>query len=233
MPGLRFKLWPIYVVTRHPMVQIPAGQIGVVIAQVGGDVPIGAKSAVYRPAFGNFEDLAAFVDNGGQKGVQRTVLPPGAVAPIHPVGFLVISRDRVYGVPIDEKFARLGGKGGLTCEAFGLEASQLEVVRIQPRTHEDERIIDMIGIVTTLEGQPLPKGAIANRLGDFEDLAALEKEGSVKDAALVEALLSVKNDVHNNYQDFQAFLDNGGRGGPRRGPLLSPAPPPPTPPVAP
>src|SRR5215475_11225618 len=47
MAGLRFKLWPIYTVTRHPMVQIPAGQIGVVVAQVGAALPIGAKSAIY------------------------------------------------------------------------------------------------------------------------------------------------------------------------------------------
>ncbi len=26
MPGLRFKLWPVYTVTRHPMVQIPAAR---------------------------------------------------------------------------------------------------------------------------------------------------------------------------------------------------------------
>jgi uncharacterized membrane protein YqiK len=45
MPGLRFKLWPVYTVTRHPMVQIPAGLVGVVIAQVGAALPIGAKSA--------------------------------------------------------------------------------------------------------------------------------------------------------------------------------------------
>jgi uncharacterized membrane protein YqiK len=47
MAGLRFKLWPIYTVTRHPIVQIPAGQIGVVVAQVGAALPIGAKSAIY------------------------------------------------------------------------------------------------------------------------------------------------------------------------------------------
>jgi hypothetical protein len=35
MPGLRFKLWLVYVVTKHPWVQVPAVQIGVVIAQVG------------------------------------------------------------------------------------------------------------------------------------------------------------------------------------------------------
>ena len=94
MAGLRFKLWPLYTVTRHPMVQIPAGQIGVVVAQVGATLPIGAKSAVYKPEFANFQDIGVFIQNGGQKGVQRTVLPPGTVAPIHPVGFLVITKDR-------------------------------------------------------------------------------------------------------------------------------------------
>lgn len=219
-PGLRFKLWPLFTVTRHPMVQIPAGQIGVVIAQIGADLPIGAKSAIYQTAFGNFDDLAAFVGVGGQKGVQRPVLSPGTVAPIHPVGFLVITRDRVYGVPIDEHYLRLASKGALTAEAFGLTAHQLEVLRIQPHTHEDGKIADMIGIVTTLEGQPLPKGAIANRLGDFEDLAQLENDPTVRDSVLVEALLSVKNEVHNNYQDFQSFLDNGGRIGLQHDPLL-------------
>src|SRR6266699_6403549 len=48
MPGLRFKLRLVYAVTKHPWVQVPAGQIGVVIAQVGHPLPIGAKSAVYK-----------------------------------------------------------------------------------------------------------------------------------------------------------------------------------------
>ena len=33
-----------------------------------------------------------FVGHGGQKGVQRPVLPPGTLVPIHPVGFLVITK---------------------------------------------------------------------------------------------------------------------------------------------
>ena len=51
MPGLRFKLCLVYAVTKHPWVQVPAGQIGVVIAQVGepahrrqiGGVPAGIR----------------------------------------------------------------------------------------------------------------------------------------------------------------------------------------------
>ena len=34
MPGLRFKLWPLFGVKKFPWVQVPAGHIGVVIAQV-------------------------------------------------------------------------------------------------------------------------------------------------------------------------------------------------------
>jgi len=95
MPGLRFKLWPLFGVSKHPWVQVPAGQIGVVIAQVGTPLPVGAKSAVYKPAFGDFGNVQAFLENGGQKGVQRPVLPPGTLAPIHPVAFMVITRDEV------------------------------------------------------------------------------------------------------------------------------------------
>ena len=87
MPGVRFKLWPNHTVALYPWVQVPAGEIGVVISQIGERLPTGAKSAVYRPEFGNFTDLGAFVNNGGQKGVQRPVLPPGTLVPVHPVAF--------------------------------------------------------------------------------------------------------------------------------------------------
>ena len=43
MPGLRFKFWPLFGVQKHPWVQVPAGEIGVVIAQVGRPLPIGAN----------------------------------------------------------------------------------------------------------------------------------------------------------------------------------------------
>ncbi|HEX4270094.1 MAG TPA: SPFH domain-containing protein, partial [Rhizomicrobium sp.] len=220
MPGVQFKLWPLYDVTRHPMVQIPSGQIGVVIAQAGRPLPVGAKSGGYKSAFGNFDDLAAFVEQGGEKGVQRPVLPPGTVVPIHPVGFLVITRDTVYGVPIDEAYAALERRGGLKAQSFGLQPSQLEVTRIQPRVFEDGKVIDMIGIVTTFDGPPLPKGAIANRIGDFTDLEKMEADPGTRDADLVEAILAVKNEDHNNYQDYQSFLDHGGRIGLQHDPLM-------------
>lgn len=220
--GLRFKLWPLYAVTHHPLVQIPAGQIGVVIAQVGASLPIGAKSAKYDECFGLFQDIRAFMTNGGQKGVQRPVLPPGTVVPIHPLAFLVVTMNKVYGVPVAEEYVRRAGEkgGGFTHRSFGLSDKHMQVVRIEPQAEQNGRITDMIGIITTLEGEPSPKGAMANRLGDFSDISQLEQSPDTKDSDLVEAILASKNDVHNNYQDFQKFLDGGGRIGLQHDPLL-------------
>ncbi len=126
MPGLRFKLRLVYAVTKHPWVQVPAGQIGVVIAQVGQPLPIGAKSAVYKSEFGNFTDLNIFIEKNGQKGVQRPVLSPGTLAPIHPAAFLVITKPEVFGVPMSSDLSTLAHKKGqLTHTAFGLDAKQL------------------------------------------------------------------------------------------------------------
>ena len=80
---------------------------------------------------------------------------------------------------------------------------------------------DMIGIVTALEGEPLPSGDIASRLGGFADIAAMEADAErAADAEIIEMLLGTKNELHNNYQDFQAFLDAGGRIGLQHDPLL-------------
>ncbi len=222
MPGIRFKLWLLYGVQKHPWVQIPAGEIGIVIAQVGKPLPIGAKSAVYKQKFGNFSNLRAFMENEGQKGVQRPVLPPGTLIPIHPVAFLVITKRKIYGVAISSDLAEgdiLNGESfGL--KTFGLEKKQLEVVIIAPKKAEHgEKEKDMVGIVTTLEGDPLPSGDIANRLGGFEDLEKMEKDNE-SEAKIVETVLGSKNNLHNNFQDFQKFLDEGGKIGLQHDPLL-------------
>jgi uncharacterized membrane protein YqiK len=86
----------------------------------------------------------------------------------------------------------------------------------------------MIGVVTTLEGDPLSAGDIASRLGGFADIEAVEKAAvppaprqvSITNAQLIETILGNKNEQHKSYQDFQAFLDKGGRIGLQHDPLL-------------
>jgi uncharacterized membrane protein YqiK len=215
MPGLRLKPWPRYSVRKFPWVQVPAGEVGVVIAQVGRPLPIGAKSARYDAEFGGFSDLRAFLAAGGEKGVQRPVLPPGTLVPIHPVAFLVITAREVFGLPVTPTLAAQTTRGRLTPESFGLTPDQVRVTVIAPRGDRD-----VVGIVTALEGEPLPAGDIASRLGAFADVAGMETSGEVTDAELIDALLGSKNELHNNYQDFQAFLEAGRRIGLQHDPLL-------------
>lgn len=198
MPGVRLCVWPFSRVEKHAWVQIPSGQIGVVVSQIGLPLSAGWKSGAYRAELGLFTDVQAFLANGGQKGVQRQVLPPGTVMPVHPVAFLVLTGTQVYGVPVIEEYAEKAREGVLKVESFGKTEADFRLKRIPA---------DQVGIVRTHEGPPLPSDAIAGRLGGFADIAALDGQG---DAAIIEALLSSQNDKHNNYQDYQAFIDAGG-----------------------
>jgi uncharacterized membrane protein YqiK len=140
------------------------------------------------------------------------VLPPGTLIPVHPIAFVVITATRAYGLPLDHHVAMLGPLGP---ESFGLTAQQLKVTVIAPQGDQD-----VVGIVTTLDGEPLPPADIAGRIGGFSDIEALEAQPDVTDSQLIELLLGAKNQLHNNYQDFQAFLDSGGRIGLQHDPLL-------------
>jgi uncharacterized membrane protein YqiK len=204
MPGLRFKLWPVFGVQRHDWVQVPPDHIGLVLAQVGSRLPTGAKSAVYKPEFGNFADVRAFLGNGGQRGVQRPMLPPGTTAPIHPVGFVVVTSDQVFGKIVSDAAEKAIDQ---------VDPAVLKVVHITPQGDRD-----IVGVVTTLEGPP--SGGIASRIGGFDDVATMDSSATGSAIQIIQAVLRSKNDLHDNYQDYQAFLDSGGCIGLQHDPLL-------------
>ena len=217
MPGVSVRMWPMNRVERHPWVQIPTGEVGLVIAQAGAPLPTGWKSGVYKPVFGQFSDVRTFVAEGGQQGVQRPVLPPGAILPLHPVAFLVLTRSRSFGLPVNAEYRDHFGPA-----LFGLEPDELTLRVIEPRRSHDaggERLVDIIGIVETLEGEPLPSGDIACRMGRFDDVRRMEAEGR-SDAEIADVLIGNQNERHNNYQDYQKFLESGGRIGLQHDPLL-------------
>jgi len=241
MPGVRFKFWILYSVENHPWVQIPAGEIGIVFAQVGKPTPMGAKSAHYKKEFGIFHDIRSFVEKDGQKGVQRPVLTTGTIAPYHPVGFIVLTKNRLYGKPVAHAVIELAKQ--LSEKDFNVlvirsaqEISATSRTLRQPdktkggttgEAHEasivsgpyNTKVRDEIGVITTLEGEPLQPGYIASRLGGFDDVEKAEK-ADMPDREIMEIVLGSKNQQHNNYQDYQAFLENGGKMGLQHDPLL-------------
>ena len=221
MPGVRFKFSRLYAVTKHPWVQVPAGQIGVVIAQVGKPTPIGAKSGRYDSAFGNFHRLSNIRREGRREGRAKTSslsrhagTDSSRSLPGHHQA-AGLRRSDFRRLPETRR------RQPLDFHAFGLEERQLDVTRIAPKpTGEGGKVVDMIGVVTALEGEPLPAGAIASRLGGFDDVSDFERKAGVTDFQLMSLILGSKNDQHNNYQDFQKFLDAGGKIGLQHDPLL-------------
>jgi len=229
MPGFNFVFWLLYGFEKYPMVQVPTGQIGVVVSQIGEALAVHQRTAIHKMEFGQFTNMEAFIKGGGQKGIQRPVLPPGTTLPLHPVAFLVLTPDRVYGKPVLDEYVHLARGGKLSPMHFGLEPKQLHQVVLEPESSDD-----FCGVVTTLEGPAIPEGGIAGRLGGFQDIERLEKglpavagadeeetgAAGVDDNLLIERLLENKNAIHDNFQDYQKFLDHGGTAGLQHDPIL-------------
>src|SRR5207249_10619422 len=129
MPGVRFKLWLRYRIRKFPWVQVPANEIGVVIAQIGKTLPPGAKSARYHDVFGNLTDLDAFVNYNGEKGVQRPVLAPSTLLTINPVAFLVITNNQVFGLPIYPELRKQADGANWPRASFNSQPDRLTVGR--------------------------------------------------------------------------------------------------------
>ena len=120
-----------------------------------GRCPPAPSRPLYKPEFGNFADIRAFLADGGQRGVQRPVLPPGTTAPIHPVGFVVVTSDQVFGKVVSE--------------STGRRSTQVDPnVAARSSTSPRRATRDIVGVVTTLEGPP--SGDIASRIGGFADV---------------------------------------------------------------
>jgi len=162
-PGLHFGYWFFqYRVIKASMIRIPAGEIGLVLANAGAPIQSERILAKTVPC-DNFQDARAFLLNGGEKGRQLAILTAGTYR-INTAMFTVIT--------------------AATAEHYDLGPSQLHVYSV---------ISDAVGIVTTLDGRPIDPGEIAG---------ALVPE-------------------HDNFQNAQAFLENGGRRGLQEQILLS------------
>jgi len=141
-PGLYWWMWPWqYGVEMIPFTVIPEGQIGLVLANDGNELPTGNILA-RKVECDNFQDTDKFLSQGGQKGRQTSVLTPGTYR--------------------------------INSYAFTIQVVEM--------THIGE---NKVGIVTALDGDPIPSGQIAGK----------NIEG------------------HNNFQNFDSFLVKGGNRG--------------------
>ncbi len=138
-PGWHFPLWSWkYKVTKVALVDVPPGEIAVVVAKDGASIP--SERVLGRVTdCDNFQDAVAFLDNGGEKGRQLGIITAGKYR-INPALFDVVTARRA--------------------SAFGLSADQLQVFRIPS---------DRVGIVTCLDGRPIPSGDLAGPIVQGHD----------------------------------------------------------------
>ena len=155
--------------------------------------------------------------------MQRPVLPPGTLVPIHPVAFVVLTPQNVYGVPVSPDLAYQQASRARRAHAGVVRADARAAPRRRDHAagrHRHDRHRDRA------RGRAAPVGRHrepARRLrGHRRDGGGGEPDVDTAstDAEIIEVLLGSKNDQHNNYQDFQRFLDNGGKIGLQHDPLL-------------
>lgn len=216
-PNLHWLTPFIYKTKKVTFKVIQEGKVGLVRALAGDTMPSGQIMAKVVEC-NNFQDGEQFITNGGQKGPQVQFLPPGQYM-INPYLFEITEVDEVKlpmgklatitatdGKPLDS--GRLLGKrieghenfskGEFFLKNGGQKGPQSDI--LQPGTHRintwlfnysilDATIVESnkVGLVTAKDGAPLPPTE----------------------------LIAVSVDGHSNFQDAQAFLDNGGQRGPQ------------------
>ena len=111
----------------------------------------------------SFQDVRAFMSNGGQKGVQRhrVAAGHGGGDPIRSASWSWLALNHVYGVPVADEYVSLLRRAGGGAHAPGIRARGRAIDGPSYSTENDhgrQADADMVGIVTTFEGLPSPKG---------------------------------------------------------------------------
>lgn len=145
--GLHYLIPFQYAVHIAPLVSITQGKIGYIFAR-DGQLLEPTQTLASNVVVSDFQDVAAFLKAGGQRGPQRRILREGTYA-INLVQFVVITEERVYSLPLnrqDEEVIR--GMAQFIAERQGFRPVVLKGAD------------DQVGIVTVHDGPSLPQGEI-------------------------------------------------------------------------
>ena len=146
--GIHVRPRFLYKIHTESLITIAQGEIGYVFARDGK--ALGPSQTLGKSVdCDNFENVEAFLKNGGQKGPQRTILREGTYA-LNLAQFIVITKDQTYYMPLGlpgEK-EQIKSMSALIHERRGFSAQVIA---------EDS---DNIGIVTVHDGPPIENGEL-------------------------------------------------------------------------
>ncbi len=145
--GLHYLMPIQYVVRMAPLVTIPQGKIGYIFAR-DGKLLDATQALASNADVSDFQDVEAFLKNGGQRGPQRRILREGTYA-INLVQFIVLTDERVYSLPLSrEEMQVIQGMAQVISERGGF-------VPVIIKDTDDK-----IGIATVHDGPSLAQGEI-------------------------------------------------------------------------
>ena len=217
-PGLHFLIPFIYKATKSVFTEILENEIGLIESVDGSAIPSGRIFAAVVQGHNSFQDGETFIKNGGQKGPQIEILPPGKYR-INPYLFKLTKGnvteikdneigivESVDGVAIPEGriFAQaVEGhssfqNGDVFIQNGGQKGPQIEF--IPPGNY---RINPYLFKVTK---------AAATKIGEGEIGLVESADGSAIPAGRIFATVVPG---HNAFQSGQDFIKNGGQKGPQ------------------
>src|SRR6187399_470147 len=88
-----------YRLHKMPLVTIPQGKVGYVFARDGQPLPP-TQTLASNVTADDFQDVAAFLRAGGQRGPQRKILREGTYA-LNTAQFVVVTNERVHVLAVD------------------------------------------------------------------------------------------------------------------------------------
>src|SRR3954463_101335 len=136
-----------YRIHKAPLVTIPQGKIGYIFARDGQPLRP-AQSLASNVTADNFQDVRAFLQNGGQQGPQRQILREGTYA-LNLAEFVVITEDSVFYLPLSrEEEATFKRMAEVIKERGGFQPVIIKGTD------------DLVGVVTVHDGPSLPQGEI-------------------------------------------------------------------------
>ncbi len=217
-PGLHLLVPFIYKARKLEFTVISENEVGIVESIDGSPVPPGKIFAKVIENHNSFQDGEAFIQNGGEKGPQISILPPGFFR-INPILFMV---KKMPSVVIDK------GQIGLVTS---MDGDPIQPGRLLSKFVEGHNNFESGESFLKNGGQKGPQSQILLP-GTYRinlDLFRVEiKEATVipsQKIGLVTALdgeplpeteyvaKSVPN--HNDFQNVSKFLENGGQRGPQ------------------
>ncbi len=217
-PGLHFLIPFLYSAKKYPFTVIAENEIGIIESIDGDPVPAGKIFAKVVPGHNSFQDGETFLKNGGEKGPQIEILPPG-VYRINPILFTVRKNPAIM---IDK------GKIGLIT---AMDGDKIPAGRLLGQKTEGHSSFENGEMFLMNKGQKGPQIEILLP-GTYRintDLFHVEiQSATIIPASKVGLVTALDGDPlpeaeyvaksvvgHNDYQDASKFLTAGGQRGPQ------------------